>query len=195
MEETSSTHNITLPNWFRLFKTQFFQSTHVYAKVEEGYVAPPKPFKKVVLETICSSFRLLLNPLVCTVCIISSIFYSIQIFLYVDIPATYKAEYGFTPSQTGLAFLGNGLGMTVGLVTFGLFSDRIMIELAGKGPRKPEYRLPLMMLSVLLVSCGVAAYSLTAISSINWIYPILANGITGAGLYSLSVSAILQKCD
>lgn len=188
MEETSTTH--TAYAYSRIPATEL-KSPLLSTSAEEGdhvlFHSEPNPLGQIMLKAICGPFRLMRHPIFCTLSLISALFYSIQIFSYVDIPATYKDEYSFTPSQTGLAFLGTGVGMTTGLVAFGIASDRVMISLAGTGPRKPEYRLPLMVVSALLVSCGLAVYIITARPTINWIIPIIGNGLTGAGLYSLSV--------
>ncbi|KAH7392871.1 major facilitator superfamily domain-containing protein [Pyrenochaeta sp. MPI-SDFR-AT-0127] len=154
-----------------------------------------KPLRQVLVDGLFAPFRLMRHPLFSAIAFLTALFYSIQIYLYTDIPATYKAEYDFKPSQTGLAFLGTGIGMTVGLLLFGLTSDRLMIILAGNGKRRPEHRLPLMLSSAVLVSVGLVVYSLTARTSIHWVFPILGNGLTGAGLYSLSMAASTYLID
>ncbi|KAF2188866.1 MFS general substrate transporter [Zopfia rhizophila CBS 207.26] len=150
---------------------------------------------RLLCKAVGAPFRLTCQPIFFTVAAISAFFYSLQIFLYVDIPKTYKTQYSFPPSKQGLVFLGTGIGMTMGLLTFGLFSDQIMIRLAGTGPRKPEYRLPLMMISTFLASFGLATYALTASPSVTWIIPIIGNVVTGAGLYSISMSAATYLID
>ncbi|KAH8724976.1 major facilitator superfamily domain-containing protein [Phaeosphaeriaceae sp. PMI808] len=163
--------------------------------LDEKKQSEANPLKWFVISAIFAPFQLLRYSLFSAVALLSASFYSTQIYLYIDIPATYKAEYGFTPSQTGLAFLGTGIGMTVGLLAFGIFSDRIMVMLAGNGKTQPEHRLPLMLVSAILVSSGLVVYGLAARPEVHWTFPILGNGLTGAGLYSMSMGAATYLID
>lgn len=184
MDETSTVH-ITCT--YESLPTEGPKSPLTFAQDNQTSLFQARPLKWVMIDAIFAPFQLMRHPLFSAIALLTALFYSVQIYLYVDIPATYKAEYGFSPSQTGLAFLGTGIGMTIGLLAFGLFSDRFMIVLAGNGKQMPEHRLPLMLISAIFVSYGLILYSFTARPSVHWIFPILGNGFTGAGLYSLSV--------
>jgi MFS family permease len=141
----------------------------------------------IVIKAILSPFQLLVHPVFITTALLSATFYTIQIYLYTDIPATYSTIYFFSPSETGLVFLGIGIGMTLGLLAFGLFSDRIMTTLAGAGKRQARHRLPLMCVYAMLVAVGLVVFAVSARQGVFWLVPVIGNAITGAGLYSFSV--------
>lgn len=191
MDETSSTHTTYR---YQALPAEALKSPLMPLNTEgddsktQHHTKPGNGLVEVAIDAVLGPFRLIRHPLFSTIALLSALFYSIQIYLYVDVPATYKTEYNFTPSETGLAFMGIGVGMTAGLLAFGLFSDRIMIFLAGKGKRTPEHRLPLMLVSSVLVCIGLLVFGLTSRPSVHWIFPVLGNGVTGAGLYTLSVS-------
>lgn len=191
MDETSTTHATYR---YQALPAEELKSNLLPTVAEDGelkskdHAKPRNGLAKVAIYAALGLFRLIRQPLFSTTAMLSALFYSIQIYLYVDISATYKDVYGFTPSETGLAFMGIGVGMTAGLLAFGLFSDRIMIILAGNGERMPEHRLPLILASAILVSVGLLVSALTAQLSLHWILPVLGNSLTGAGLYTLSVS-------
>jgi hypothetical protein len=189
MDETSTTHTNRL---YQALPAEELNSPLLSTFPEDvsrtqQYHVKPFGWVEIAIDAILGPFRLMRHPLFSTVALLSALFYSIQIYMYVDIPATYKEEYGFTPSETGLAFMGTGIGMTIGLLAFGLTSDRAMVMLAAGGERKPEHRLPLMLISSVLVSSGLLVYSLTAHPWFHWILPVIGNGLTGAGLYTISV--------
>jgi MFS family permease len=124
--------------------------------------------------------------------IIGSYFYCIQVWLYIDIPLSYKATYGFSIRSAGGIFIALGFGMVVGLLTFGLFSDKIMKRLAGGQDRLPEHRLPLLGGSILLFTLGMAIYTLGTKMAVMWLIPAFGNTIMGAGLFCITVSDLTE---
>lgn len=122
-------------------------------------------------------------------CIVSGVFYSTQILLYMTIPRVYKGQYGFSIQQAGWGFIGIGIGMVIGLLAFGLLSDRLKVYLAQGGDMRPEYGLALMLVGCGLVGISLMVYGWAADVRALWIIPLLANVATGTGLYSVSVSA------
>ncbi|KAH7076230.1 major facilitator superfamily domain-containing protein [Paraphoma chrysanthemicola] len=198
MDETSTSHTT---HSYQALPLEELRSPLMPTAVEDvdskiqQYAKPATGLSRFALDVVLGPFRLMRHPLFSTIALLSALFYSIQIYLYVDVPATYRSEYSFTPSETGLAFMGIGVGMTVGLLAFGIFSDRIMIALAGNGERLPEHRLPLMLVSSVFVSAGLLVFSLTSRPSVHWIFPVLGNALTGAGLYTVSMGAALYLMD
>jgi predicted MFS family arabinose efflux permease len=190
MKETSTTHTTYL---YHALPAEELRSPLLPMLTEEddstsqNHVKAHGGLADVAIDGVLGPFRLMRHPLFSTIALLSALFYSIQIYLYVDVPATYKTEYDFTPSEIGLAFMGIGIGMTVGLLAFGLFSDRVLVILAGDGERKPEHRLLLILISSVFVSAGLLMFSLTSHLPFHWIFPVFANGLTGTGLYTSSV--------
>ncbi|KAH6689822.1 major facilitator superfamily domain-containing protein [Plectosphaerella plurivora] len=119
---------------------------------------------------------------------LGSFFYCIQVWLYIDIPLTYKATYDFSIRSAGAVFIASGFGMMVGLLAFGLFSDKIMKRLAGGQERVAEHRLPFLAGSILLFTLGMTTYTLGTRLVAMWLIPAIGNAIMGAGLFCITMS-------
>jgi hypothetical protein len=87
--------------------------------------------------------------------------------------------------------LGLGIGMMIGLVGFGLASDKIVKKLSINGITKREYRLPPMIPASVMVPAGLFIYGWTAKYQIQWIVPILGTAFVGRGLIGSFVSPTL----
>lgn len=157
------------------------------------YVLPVKPKPEVsvprkLMTAASRPFRLLMSPCILPLSLVSAVFYSTQVLLYMTIPRVYKERYDFTIKEAGVGFVGIGIGMVIGLFTFGLLSDRLKTYLAGDGEKKPEYGLAIMLGGCVLVAMSLFAYGWSAEVRAPWVIPLLSNVATGAGLYSISVS-------
>lgn len=135
---------------------------------------------------------LLLSPIVLTLSLLSALTYGLQILLYISLPSVYKSRYGFTTTQSGLAFLGIGTGMVIGLLAFGIISDKVLVILAKRngGEKKPEYRLPVMLWGSLLLPVGLLGFGWGAERGVSWGVPMVGNVVAGVGIYSVSVSTL-----
>lgn len=116
--------------------------------------------------------------------------YGIIYLLYTTITQVFVSGYGFSPSISGLAFLGVGIGMMSGLVTFGIMSNKLLRKLSIDGVMKPEYRLPLMIPAAALAPIGLFIYGWTAQNLVHWIVPITGTALVGMGSIGTFVSQI-----
>jgi len=134
---------------------------------------------------------LLYSPVVNLISIFMAIVFGQLYLLYTTITFVFEDQYGFRHKVTGLSFLGLGVGMFVGVGVFGAVSDRKMMSNANEsegGEMKPEYRLPIMVYGVILISTGFFIYGWTAENNIMWIVPILGTFLVGTGLMATFVS-------
>ncbi|KAM5347493.1 hypothetical protein ACJ41O_010498 [Fusarium nematophilum] len=122
--------------------------------------------------------------------LVGSFFYCVQVWLYIDIPLTYKAAYAFSTPRAGVIFVALGLGMILGLVAFGLASDKMMVRMAHGGDRRPEHRLPFLAASICILTLGMATYTLGTKLVVVWLVPAIGNAIMGAGLFCITVSVL-----
>ncbi|KAM5357685.1 hypothetical protein ACJZ2D_016013 [Fusarium nematophilum] len=118
--------------------------------------------------------------------LVGSFFYCVQVWLYIDIPLTYKAAYAFSTPRAGVIFVALGLGMILGLVAFGLASDKMMVRMAHGGDRRPEHRLPFLAASICILTLGMATYTLGTKLVVVWLVPAIGNAIMGAGLFCIT---------
>lgn len=91
-------------------------------------------------------------------------------------PIVFQIERGWTPGQGGLAFIGVGVGMTLGVALNIWENGRYSVKLENAGGRlPPEARLPMCALGGVLIPIGLFAFAWTSTSSVHWIAPIICS--------------------
>ena len=82
--------------------------------------------------------------------------------------------------------------MVIGLLAFGIISDKVLVILTKRngGEKKPEYRLPVMLWGSLLLPVGLLGFGWGAEGGVSWGVPMVGNVVAGIGIYSVSVSTL-----
>ncbi|TQN65519.1 Efflux pump rdc3, partial [Colletotrichum shisoi] len=75
---------------------------------DEKTVALKQPLSSFLYKAAIRPSSLVFEPSILPAIAVMSFFYGLQVWLYIDIPMTYKAVYSFTTTQAGLAFAGMG---------------------------------------------------------------------------------------
>ncbi|KAL9091785.1 MAG: hypothetical protein Q9159_001300 [Coniocarpon cinnabarinum] len=112
----------------------------------------PKDF---FLRAIIRPSRLLtLSPIVILISLNMSIAFAYLYLLFTTFTYVFEGQYGFNAGESGLAYLGLGLGMLLGLPVFGKTSDAMVRKKTANnnGVAKPEFRLPAMRMSDLCIN-------------------------------------------
>ena len=141
--------------------------------------------KEIFLRAIVRPTKMLIfSPIVFLLSLYMAVVYGYLYLLFTTITALYEQVYHFTEGTAGLSYLGIGVGMFFGLAGFGTTSDRLVAYQMKKynTARKPEYRLPVMMVGAALVPIGLFWYGWSAQERIHYIMPIIGSGFVGAGL-------------
>ncbi|KZO98706.1 MFS general substrate transporter [Calocera viscosa TUFC12733] len=99
------------------------------------------------------------------------------------IPITIEEKYGFDQQSSGLAFLGIGLGMIIGLATQPYWHSKYVNDVTVAGRAYPETRLPIVKAGALLVPLGLAWFAVTSYSQIHFMVPILGTLVFGIGCF------------
>ena len=147
--------------------------------------------KKVFITAIARPTKLLLfSPVIMLLSLYMFTLYGYLYLIFTAIPYLFQREYHFSTGQVGLAYLGIGTGLTVGLFISGLFLDRWTKLLTHKngGEFRPEYRLPLMMVASITVPIGLLFFGWTANIHIHWIFPMIGASLLGCGITLAFVS-------
>ena len=97
---------------------------------------------------------LIFSPIVLTLSLYMAVVYGYLYLLFTTITEVYEVQYHFSAGSVGLTYLGIGVGSLIGVITFGIASDRIMKALAKGGEMKAEYRLPPMIPGSFLIPIG-----------------------------------------
>jgi MFS family permease len=141
------------------------------------------------LQTMLRPLRMLVfSPIILITSIYVGLVYGYSYLLFTSLTPLYTKLYGFTPSAAGLTYLGFGAGCTVGLVLFGLLSDRTAKArtlASASGEWKPEYRLPPLIPSSLLIPIGLFWYGWSAQARLHWIMPIVGTAWVGLGTVAI----------
>lgn len=150
------------------------------SKLDSG-LAPRERF----LRCIVRPFKMLfLSPIVMLLSLYIAVIYGYLYLLFTTITEVFEGTYGFSQGSVGLAYLGIGIGMFLGLFVAGASSDVILKKLKAKngGVSKPEFRLPLMVPVAFLIPIGLFVYGWTTEYAVHYIVPIIGTGIFGFGL-------------
>lgn len=97
---------------------------------------------------------LMFSPIVLALSVQMAVVYGYLYLLFTTLTEVFQDNYHFSQGTVGLTYLGIGIGSLVGVVTFGIVSDRIMKKKSAAGEMKPEYRLPPMIPGSFAVPIG-----------------------------------------
>ena len=112
------------------------------SKLDTG-VQPREFFIRAVVRP---TKMLTTSPIVFLLTLNVSIMFSYLYLLFTTFTFVFEEYYHFNSGESGLAYLGVGLGMLIALPVFGKVSDATVKKQTAinNGKFKPEYRLPLL---------------------------------------------------
>lgn len=143
--------------------------------------------------SILRPLKMLLLPIVAILSVYAAVVYSYLYLLFTTFDTVFGQQYGFGSGASGLVPLGVGVGSIVGVAICGGLADKISNSLARKngGERRPEYRLPTLVIGGLVLPIGLFMYAWTAEYKTHWIVPIIGTGFFGGGMIITYVSTRL----
>ncbi|KAJ9650227.1 hypothetical protein H2198_010465 [Neophaeococcomyces mojaviensis] len=127
---------------------------------------------------------LIFSPIVLLLSIYMAVVYGYLYLLFTTLTPVYQGNYHFSQGTVGLTYLGIGIGSMLGLVVFGVASDRLLKYLTNKngGEMKPEYRLPPLLPGSLFIPIGLFWYGWSVEKHIHWIMGIIGTLWVGFGM-------------
>lgn len=132
---------------------------------------------------------LIFSPTVLLSSLYAAFMFGVLFLLFTTFTSVFEDQYGFSTGTVGLSYLGLGIGMLSGVLTFTKMSDRILKKRKAKnGKNKPEDRLPLMALLSPAIPIGLFWYGWSAEEKVHWIVPILGTVLIGFGIVFILVS-------
>lgn len=155
---------------------------------------PSKTFTAAIVRPMQLLFT---SPIVFFLSLFTAINYGYLFLLFTTFPSVFQKIYGFTTGTTGLAYLGIGIGMFIGLTIMGVISDRMLVSATKKnnGICKPEFRLPAMMYGSFLLPAGLFWYGWSTQNHTHWIVPIIGTGCFGVGLLMTAMPVMTYLVD
>ncbi|QSZ32553.1 hypothetical protein DSL72_002131 [Monilinia vaccinii-corymbosi] len=172
--------------------TETGDTSHVSALHHED--SPIAHFTHAIVRPLKMLF---LSPIVFLLSIYYAVLFGYLYLFITTFPTTFTSQYHFSISTTGLAYLGLGAGIAIGLFASGRVSDPLFRKLTRRhgGVAEPEFRLPALMLTSPLIAVAFLAYGWTAQVRIHWIVPILGTCFFGLGLIPAFLSINLYLVD
>ncbi|KAF9451214.1 MFS general substrate transporter [Macrolepiota fuliginosa MF-IS2] len=150
---------------------------------------------KSFLQIMCTNLKrpfvfVVTEPIVLLLAIYISIVYGTLYALFSAFPIIFQQHRGFTPGQSGLAFLGVGFGIITGTASQSI-QNRIYwksMDQSETGRAPPEARLHMAIVGGILAPIGLWWFAWTSMPNVHWIVSILAGIPFGVG-----VAQILQS--
>lgn len=147
------------------------------------------PKKELFIRSIIRPMKmLLLSPIIFLMCSYVAIMYGLLYILFTTYTFVFEGEYGFSSGTAGLAFLGSGVGMLLGLGFAATQSDkRIRRKIALGEPILPEDRLryPIIIPACLCLPAGLFIYGWSTKYHVHWIVPQIGNAVIGFGMIGI----------
>lgn len=162
------------------------------SKLDSG-ITKKEYFKRAIIRP---TKMLIFSPIVLALSIYMAVVYGYLYLLFTTLTPVYEGLYHFSNGIVGLTFLGIGLGSMLGLVIFGILSDRLLKILtarSGTGEMKPEYRLPPLIPGSIFIPIGLFWYGWSVEKHIHWIMGIIGTMWVGFGMLAsfMSISTYL----
>lgn len=142
------------------------------------------PTKEVFIRAIVRPMKMLLmSPIVGLMSLYVAVNYGILYLFFTTITFVFEGEYHFSSGSAGLAYIGVGVGMIIGIVALGTLSDRIVKKKQAEGNARPEDRLPLILTvpGAVGLPIGCFIYGWTTYYKTHWIVPIMSMSFIGLG--------------
>ena len=128
---------------------------------------------------------LLYSPIILALAIYVGLASSYFYLLFTTLTPIYEKVYHFSPSISGLSYIGVGIGFMLGQAIFSFGSDRILRRMAARknnsAEMKPEYRLAPSVLGGILSPIGLFWYGWSVEKEVHWIVPMIGSSLIGLG--------------
>ena len=147
--------------------------------------------------TPCSHARLRSEPIIVFVSLWQTTVMAI-IYLFFDaFPVVFGLGHGFNAFQTGLTFLGCGVGMLAACLWSLTVDLHLWIRRLKRAnmERQPEMRLPQGLMGAFLTVVGLFWFGYTSFPSIHWIVPIIGSAVYSFGALSVMLSTFAYVVD
>lgn len=134
---------------------------------------------------------LFITPIIRLITLYIAVAYSILYLRITTFSFIYKDHYSFDEGKLGLIFLPGGIGIIIGVITFGALSDMFVKNRQKQGLEyKPEVRLsPTLAMSCgIVLPIGLFIYSWTVQYAVHFIIPMLGVAIFSCGLIGVIVT-------
>ena len=136
-----------------------------------------------VFESVTRPMQVLLrSPTVAIISFYTALAYALSYIILTTLTEIMETHYGFGQGIVGLAFLAPSTGNLIGMLIYGLTSDRYVKHKAKQsldGKTKPEHRLVHMILGACTLPLGFLLYGWTLAYDVQWMAPLVGSAVVG----------------
>lgn len=151
---------------------------------------PVRSKRAVLAHGLVRPIKLLLfSPIVSLLSLYMAVTYGLLYLLFTTVTGVFEQQYGWEPEMTGLAFIGIGLGLFLGVAAVAKLSDATVIRLAARngGVAEPEMRLPACIFFGMFLPLSLFWYGWAADRHTHWIVPIIGMVPFGFGMMGIFI--------
>lgn len=164
----------------RLRKETGNENLHTIYEIADGETF----FGKVMLTMTRPVKLLFTHPMIIGLGSFMAFTYGFMYLMIVTFPGVFKLKYGFSLSITGLMYIPMGVGFVLGVLVWTISINKMYSRLCEKngGEEKPEYRLPCLFATSIIIPVGLIWYGWSAQHKLHWIMPGIGSAIFAVGL-------------
>lgn len=144
----------------------------------------PRSLPRRLISAIQRPIRILITqPVVFGIAVYMALIYGTLYLMFTTFPTVFEYRYGFQPAVVGLVYLGCGVGFLISII-FGVRAiDKTYRRLTEKngGVSKPEYRLPVANLGVVLIPISLFWYGWCVQAKVHYMVTIIGTIPFGMG--------------
>lgn len=153
------------------------------------------PLRSLWLALQRPTYMLIFSPITLLLSLYCAFVFGLLYLLFTTFASVFSEQYNFSTGVSGLAYLGVGLGMAVGVALFSILSDKVASKKQDKtsGEQwKPERRLLLMIWLGPVLPLGFFWYGWSAYYKTHWIVPLVGTGFIGIGSLMIMVRLFIH---
>lgn len=163
-------------------KRQFQHDGHLVCKTpyDDRHPTIADLYYKTIIRPV---YFLTTQPIIQVLSLYTGYIYGLTYLIFSTFTSLWEQQYHETASIASLHYIAAGIGYFIGIVACILFADRIYRGLKGKNNDigRPEFRIPMMSVSAILIPTSLFWYGWTAQEHIQWVVPNLAIVLTMCG--------------
>lgn len=145
----------------------------------------PRSLPRRLTQAIKRPMKILfLQPIVFLMACYMALLYGSMYLLFTTFPEVWTGQYGFNAGESGLTYIGLGIGF-LSAVIFGIPQiDKLYNKLTDRnnGVGKPEFRIPIANIGAICIPLGLFMYGWSVERKDFWLVPIIGTTFFGLGM-------------
>ncbi|KAG7102127.1 Efflux pump vrtL like protein [Verticillium longisporum] len=149
------------------------------------YENPDQTFAQTLRKNLVRPFIMLFTqPALQVTALYRAYLYGLMYLVLASFPVVWMEQYGQKAGPASLNYISLGVGFVIGLQVSGPMIDKVYrtLKVRYNHPGRPEFRVPLMYPTAIIVPIGLVIYGVAAHNRTHFIVPNIGAAIFAAGL-------------